>query len=131
MKKRILEVISILISTILILIGYYFLNKNYHYRIPCIFHEITGLYCPGCGTTRLIFALLEGHIKEAFNYNRLVFILLPFIISYYIYYSYLYIFNKKDNIIYKIKKIYIYILLSITILFGILRNIDTFSYLKP
>ena len=131
MKKRILEVISILISTILILIGYYFLNKNYHYRIPCIFHEITGLYCPGCGTTRLIFALLEGHIKEAFNYNRLVFILLPFIISYYIYYSYLYIFNKKDNIIYKIPNIYIYILLSITILFGILRNIDTFSYLKP
>ncbi len=131
MKKRIQKVISILISIIMILIGYYFLNKNYHLSIPCLFHKITGLYCPGCGTTRLIIALIEGHIEEAYNYNRLVFILLPFIISYYIYYSYLYIYNKKDNIICKIPNIYIYILILIVLLFGIVRNIDTFSYLKP
>ena len=79
MKERLYKVISILVSFTLILIGYYFLNKYYHLTIPCLFHEITDLYCPGCGITRLLFALLKGHINEAYNYNRLVFIILPFI----------------------------------------------------
>ena len=131
MKKRIVKVISILIASFLVLIGYYFLNKNYHFKIPCPFHKLTGLYCPGCGFTRLIFALLEGNINEAYNHNRLVFILLPFIVSYVIYKGYLYIYNKKDKIICRIPSVCIYILLFIVILFGILRNTSAFSYLQP
>ena len=115
----------------MILIGYYFLNKNYHVAIPCIFHEITGLYCPGCGTTRLIFALLKGNIDAAYNYNRLVFIMLPFIILYSLYMIYLYIVNKEDKILNRIPKSFEYILIFIILLFGILRNISTFSYLQP
>ena len=131
MKRRIRKVISILIASILLLIGYYFLDKNYHIHIPCLFHKITGLYCPGCGMTRLIFSLLEGRIYDAYNHNRLVFIMLPFIVIYFKYQFYLYIFNKKNKIICRIPNKCIYILLFVVILFGILRNIDAFSYLKP
>lgn len=41
-------------------------------RFPCIFHEITGLYCPGCGGTRAVMALLKGHIITSFTYNPIV-----------------------------------------------------------
>ena len=28
----------------------------------CVFHRVTGLYCPGCGITRACFALANGHV---------------------------------------------------------------------
>lgn len=40
-------------------------------RIPCIFHEITGLQCPGCGNTRAALSLLRFDLKAAFSYNLL------------------------------------------------------------
>ena len=45
--------------------------------IPCVFHLVTGLKCPGCGITHLLLALVQGRIAEAFSYNPAVFILLP------------------------------------------------------
>ena len=60
MKKRIVKVISIVLSFIIILIGYYFLNAKYNFGIPCLFYKITGYQCPGCGITRALFSLLEG-----------------------------------------------------------------------
>ena len=131
MRKRILKVISILIASFLVLIGYYFLSTNYNITIPCLFHLITGFYCPGCGTTRLVFALLNGHVSEAYNYNRLFFILLPFIVMYGVYKIYIYILDKEDKIICKIPNVLIYMLLFIVMMFGVLRNIDNFSYLSP
>lgn len=38
---------------------------------PCAFHQKTGLYCPGCGDTRALHALVHGRILEAFGYNLL------------------------------------------------------------
>lgn len=131
MKKRIIKVISILILSLIVLYGYYFLNLKFNFYIPCLFYEKTGLYCPGCGITRCIFSIINGNYKEAFNYNRLVFIMLPFLIAYFIYSLYLYIFNKKDNITKKIPNQVFIIVLLITILFGIIRNTNYFSYLKP
>lgn len=42
------------------------------FRFPCMFHEITGLYCPGCGGTRAVKALFGGHIIKSFLYNPVV-----------------------------------------------------------
>jgi hypothetical protein len=44
---------------------------------PCPFHEITGLYCPGCGTTRALHALLHGSIPLALSMNPLAVIAVP------------------------------------------------------
>ncbi len=35
----------------------------------CPFHQLTGLPCPTCGTTRATFALLAGHPVEAWRLN--------------------------------------------------------------
>ena len=39
---------------------------------PCLFHFITGLYCPGCGGTRAVRALLQGDVVKSFCYHPFV-----------------------------------------------------------
>jgi Protein of unknown function (DUF2752) len=46
---------------------------------PCPFRFCTGLYCPGCGTTRALHALLHGNVVEAFGVNPLMVLMLPFL----------------------------------------------------
>ncbi len=41
--------------------------------IPCLFHLVTGAYCPGCGGTRAAKALLTGHVLTSIRYNPVVF----------------------------------------------------------
>ena len=38
----------------------------------CTLHNLTGYYCPGCGGTRAIHALLHGHIMRSFFYHPIV-----------------------------------------------------------
>ena len=46
---------------------------------PCPFHAVTGLYCPGCGSTRAAHHLLHGRVATAFDFNALVVVSLPFL----------------------------------------------------
>ncbi|MGN0372670.1 MAG: DUF2752 domain-containing protein [Enterocloster sp.] len=39
---------------------------------PCLFQLFTGLYCPGCGGTRALRALLHGKLILSFQYHPLV-----------------------------------------------------------
>lgn len=55
---------------------------------PCLFHTLTGAYCPGCGGTRALAALLRGNILLSFLYHPLVPYLaaaVPFFLFYYLY----------------------------------------------
>lgn len=116
LKKRLLFNFSL----ILIAVTYYLIFNKFHIGIPCLFNKLTNLLCPGCGITRCFFAIFEGEFQKAFNYNQLVFILLPAFIVYYLYNEFAYICNFKKI---QIPKFITYILLFITIMFGILRNI--------
>jgi len=119
--------ISISILVILLLYIYKFINIKYGFGIKCIFNEITGLYCPGCGITRLIFYILEFDFYKAFRSNCLVFIYL--IISCLLFIDYK--INNKKCLYYKMNNnIWIFILI-VTIVFGVLRNTQMFSYFAP
>lgn len=37
--------------------------------MPCIIHDVMHIYCPGCGGTRAMFALLQGRVLESLYYN--------------------------------------------------------------
>ncbi len=39
--------------------------------IPCLFHQVTGLLCPGCGNSRAALALLRLDVAAALQYNLL------------------------------------------------------------
>lgn len=43
----------------------------------CPLRALTGLACPGCGTTRMLHHLLHGEVATAFAYNPLTFLLVP------------------------------------------------------
>lgn len=47
---------------------------------PCPFHWLTGWYCPGCGATRAMHALLHGDIAKAFAMNPLLVLALPLVL---------------------------------------------------
>lgn len=40
--------------------------------IPCLFRLVTGLYCPGCGGTRAVRALLAGRLADSLRLHPLV-----------------------------------------------------------
>ena len=45
--------------------------------LPCVFRLVTGLKCPGCGTTTMCAALLRGDIHAAFHANPFLLVTLP------------------------------------------------------
>lgn len=101
-----------------------FLHEKFNLGIPCVFHIITGLYCPGCGLTRAVFSILHLEFYKAFRYNMLIVVLMPITLPY-LFYKFVLNGNKKiPNFIW-------YFLVVITVAFGVLRNIPYFSYLAP
>jgi hypothetical protein len=44
---------------------------------PCLFHLLTHLYCPGCGVTRALHALVHGDIALAFRMNAMAMLAIP------------------------------------------------------
>ena len=92
--------------------------------IPCIFHEVTGLFCPGCGISRMILSLFKLDFYQAFRYNVLLFILFPFIVLLIIDALYCIIKNKKP-IYKKINNKFWIALIIILILYTVIRNFYT------
>lgn len=45
--------------------------------LPCPFHWLTGLFCPGCGSQRAIHDLLHGRLLAGFGHNALLVMALP------------------------------------------------------
>ena len=119
--------LKLAIIAILGFLLYYLLNLYTGFAIFCPFHKFTGLYCPGCGVTRLLFSLIKLDFYQAFRYNPLVFILLIIGIIYLL----IKFILKKFNIIIKVPNYVWYILIIIVIIYGILRNIPYFNYLIP
>lgn len=53
----------------------------------CPFRILTGLLCPGCGTTRALHQILHGHFGTAFTLNPLLLFAIPFAVFAFIRYS--------------------------------------------
>lgn len=60
-----------------ILAAYYVFTQLTGLSLPCVFFEITGLKCPGCGLTAMCTALAHFRFAEAFRANPLMFCLAP------------------------------------------------------
>ena len=83
-------------------------------RISCPIHSLTGVFCPGCGSTRAARALLRGDLELAFHNNALlllspVLVLLGVLIGRY---------SKNRMWLY----LFLSLLLVVVITFSVLRN---------
>lgn len=94
----------------------------------CWFREKMGLYCPGCGGTRMVRSILELDFYQAFRYNPLVFVLLILIVIWGIYNCYRLIRHKK--ILWPSERVCV-VFAGIIVLYMVLRNIPLFDFLIP
>ena len=116
MKKKI-----IILNIVLIIILYIILNNIFHIYIPCIFHEITGFLCPGCGMTRMLREIIHGNLPKAFYYNQFLFISLPIFIIIFINLIYSNFKNIKP-LYQKIPNYIYYTYIVLLLVFGVVRN---------
>ena len=106
------------------LIFYYLFNPATNsFLIKCPFKFLTGYDCPGCGSQRALHAALHGEFKEAFSYNPLFILAIP-----YVFVGILFEWFNLKNSFPKVRKVLfgrnaIYIISVVIILFFILRNL--------
>ena len=89
--------------------------------IPCVFHAITKLECPGCGVTRMLISIVKLDFISTFWYNPFLFITGPFLIAYLIACEVKFIKHGNRNM--GKWQIFMYVELALALLYGILRNI--------
>lgn len=108
---------------------FFFNPTTNHFYPVCLFHQLTGLNCPGCGMTRALYALLHGDFSTALRDNALLVLGLA-------------LFGLRGLWL-AVERFrgqtagrwlpgkWIWPLLFVTLLFAVLRNLPVFSFLSP
>jgi len=130
--KRIIN-IGLLLGIIGVAVLFFVLDPTKHEIFPrCLFHSLTGGYCPGCGSQRALHSLLHFNIAGVVSYN---FLFLPagiLILYHYIHSLLNRIFNLKLPNLFYLKNTP-WVILLIVLVFWIARNLPfyPFSVLAP
>ena len=123
-KHLIIANILVLLAVIgFIIVSYIFMQTD---TGKCTFLDKFKLYCPGCGGTRSLYALLQLNIIKSFVYNPAV----PLGVATYIYYNVRAIIAIKrndENYFIKQKYMIIPIVAIVIILYFVVRNILLFN----
>ena len=107
-----------------VLLLYYIITQILGFGIPCVFHLITGLSCPGCGVSRMLIALMHLDLRSAFQANRLLFCLLPVFTVLLVYWTLQYLTGRKPGKQAVLIERWVYIILIVLlVLWGIFRNL--------
>ncbi len=131
LKKRLIKLLLLIAILLIFIYVYYFLFLNYNIVIPCFFHKITGWYCPGCGITRMFSSLAQFDFYQAFRYNPLLFISLPFVFICIIDITVHWLLDKNTWFFHKLSNKFWIVLLVVVLIYGVLRNVPYFDYLIP
>ena len=130
--KIFLTAIGILIS-LAVLVYFYFNNPSDEDStyVSCTFKMVTGWDCAGCGVQRSVHHLLHGHFWEAFRFNPLFVLVLPyvFVLIYFTIRSYIYEASYPKSFWFSGKMALVFV--AVLVIYTILRNLPfvPFSYL--
>lgn len=108
----------------------FFVNPSTHKIYPiCQFHQLTGLNCPGCGSTRALYALVHGKFRDALRDNALFVLILGAFAYRSAEFGLNKFFGRANGEFFPIK--FLWIFLFILFVFTILRNLKGFDFLAP
>ena len=131
MKKILNTILLLLIVGVAVV--FFVLDPNKHEIFPkCIFHSLTGAYCPGCGSQRALHSLLHFDIAGVVSYNFLFLPAALLIVYHYVHPILNKLFNwKLPNLFYM--KYTPWVIFTVVIVFWIFRNLPRypFSVLAP
>ena len=94
---------------------------------PCLFHTLTGFYCPGCGSLRALHQLLHGNMLKAFGLNPLMVLSLPFL-GYVFISRVVLVRRKRPSPVVFIPAIWIWLIGVGILMFWMLRNIPFYPF---
>jgi hypothetical protein len=108
---------------------YFFNPSKYHFYPVCMFHQMTGLNCPGCGATRAMYALVHGDFLTALHDNALLILLM--------------VAGGGRGLWMAVEKLRgrpagkfypawtLWVVLAAALVFGVVRNLPGFEFLAP
>ncbi len=111
------------------LIVFLFNPGTHHFYPICLFHEVTGLNCPGCGMTRALYALLHGNFQLALKDNALFLLTLWALGFWGGRLTVLRLRNQPAKLNVPPKVLWLFIFVAL--LFAVLRNLPGFEWLSP
>jgi hypothetical protein len=124
-RRTVRYIIAALATSAALGVLYFFAPTEHPFYPRCVFHSITGLACPGCGSLRAVHNLLHGEFAAAFRLNPLMMVLLPAVAGMWI--------ARREAAFTALRPVWIWVVLSVILLFSVLRNLPMapFSYFKP
>ncbi|MGD0015996.1 MAG: DUF2752 domain-containing protein [Verrucomicrobiia bacterium] len=130
MRKPLQDVVLVGAIIVVGAVFFFFNPVTTAFYPKCLFHEMTGLYCPGCGSTRALYCLMHGEFREALHDNALVVLALPLLGALLLARA----FRRQPPVAkQRSKLIWFGLLIAVIVAFGVARNIPCrpFSLLAP
>jgi hypothetical protein len=95
----------------------------------CPFRLLTGMQCPGCGSTRAFYQLLHLHPLAAFKLNPLMVLTLPFIVYGFLGFTRSALMGRPQRRLF-IPPIYLWAWLFLLIFFWVFRNTPWYPFVS-
>ena len=96
--------------------------------LACPIYVFSGYYCPGCGAGRACNAILHGQLYQAFRWNALLVILMPFLALYYGICVVQWVLCGRETFSSHISWKIPAAIFCIVIIYGVIRNIGVYPF---
>lgn len=108
----------------LVVVALFCFNPAEHAFYPrCAFHQMTGWQCPGCGGLRAMHQLLHGHLLVALKFNALAVLALPLVGAW--------LWREHFRAGVRHRGGWVWLACAALVVFGVLRNLPAFAWLRP
>jgi len=123
--------VSALLAAAVGLVLFCFDPRQYHFYPVCLFHQTTGLLCPGCGALRATHQFLHGHVAAAFRFNPMLVVFLPLLLGFGAKYALQRARNQPGTV--GVRPFWLWLALGAVLVVSVLRNLPgaTFAMLRP